>query len=245
MFETPGDIGKFAADLMRKALPAPEKLQPMEHLPSPDGEFTNRVVYLHGFGDTPRALRQMAADLRLPQTDSYFPSAPQPLPLGLDGRGWYTSASILQDVYGPRKASSMEKAEREQAVEFIADLLAPCRATTTFLVGFGQGAELALWVCNRVLVAGVAVVDPPRDLELPASGPTGKLRRTNVFVRSTEPRVAAKVSAAVDPRSFTCSHDTSSLFPLAKWFSRILPMRLAELERRSDVVTTSNGILGD
>ncbi|KAJ9461988.1 hypothetical protein DIPPA_20341 [Diplonema papillatum] len=55
MFETPGDIGKFAADLKRKALPAPEKLQPMEHLPSPDGEFTNRVVYL-------LRLRRHAAD---------------------------------------------------------------------------------------------------------------------------------------------------------------------------------------
>ena len=233
-FQTPGDISAFAEEVQSAYFMEKGTGVQVDTVWSPDEGHTNKVIYLHGYGDGPNGMAQLARELHLPQTDSHVLTAWGELPLGLDGRGWYTNAALLSELYGKASADAMEKKERSVAVSAMKALLAKnrCKAAFTYLVGHGQGAELALWAASVFPVAGVVSIDLPQTATLPAPEVLQKtLRDVNLFERgSSHPHLKGLPLLQREGVS-------GGVAPLVKWFATHLPQEFLSLAKNPDVVT--------
>eukprot|EP01064_Diplonema_japonicum_P009999 TRINITY_DN17380_c0_g1_i1.p1 TRINITY_DN17380_c0_g1~~TRINITY_DN17380_c0_g1_i1.p1 ORF type:complete len:251 (+),score=37.18 TRINITY_DN17380_c0_g1_i1:23-754(+) len=237
-FKTPGDISALA-EAVSKSTAAEKKLCPI----GIEGEEAggNKVIYLHGYGDVQAGMLGLAKSLRLPQVTTMVLQGLGHMPLGMDGRQWYPDSEVESALYGSQEAKKQEKEGRNHARKILLDFLHPALypPATTFLVGHGQGAELALWLAESRLFAGILLLDvpsytalprlllPPRDLPLHfRDGVGNKLVANKLFSRCC----------------VSTSDSSESLLSVAKWFAGILPLAMKTLENDPDVIKLDNGV---
>ena len=259
-FLHPGDIGAFAETLAparRSAPGAPPSLsasaraaaarkQGIHLVPSADGVHTNCLFFLHGYGDGRAGMAKLCADLRLPQTDCFLLEGTEELPLGLGGRGWFHPA----DLYGGGRAlEAAEASGRAKAAEAVAHAITGlgCPAGMTFVVGHGQGAEVAWEMLARFPAAargGAALVDVPASaVPVGAGGAATLSAGTPVFYR---PSAEARQQRQTPPRCAMldrCAEGAPLVRTLVEWFARHLPQQYVGLEKSEEVVKISNGVV--
>eukprot|EP00755_Sulcionema_specki_P038981 Sspe_Gene.23997::Locus_9416_Transcript_1_1_Confidence_1.000_Length_947::g.23997::m.23997 len=261
-FSTPADIGRWAERLAcRGSARARVDLLATKGVSaesSRDDVPTNIVVYLHGFGDSPRPFREMAARINLPQTSSAFPTGQYTLPLELEGTGWYPFAALLADLYPSTEAA--RKAEREGRERAVGEVLEVLKAigevgwgsATTFLVGHGQGAELATWVAagSPKGMGGVLLIDLPPDASLPDSAPpvsclsVGTPQSMRKRLLSLYGKAAALASSGSAPPKPGVEFAAKEELTMVKWFSKVLPLQALGLANDPSIVQVSQGVVG-
>lgn len=108
----------------------------------------SRVVLLHGVGSSGAGMRPLADALGL--HDAHCPDGPDPFDMG-PGRQWFSVKGVTEANRPARIAAALPGVR--QMIEGLGD------PRETFLVGFSQGAILALHLAAEGLpVAGVAAI---------------------------------------------------------------------------------------
>eukprot|EP01060_Flectonema_neradi_P019255 TRINITY_DN26300_c0_g1_i1.p1 TRINITY_DN26300_c0_g1~~TRINITY_DN26300_c0_g1_i1.p1 ORF type:complete len:242 (+),score=39.76 TRINITY_DN26300_c0_g1_i1:74-799(+) len=230
MFTTPGDIGELAEKLQQESTDVAKCFSGLEPVVVGDEGVgvSNRVLYFHGYGDTQQGMAAAARSLRLPQTVSYAFRGLEPLPLGLEGRGWYPCSKILAGLYPD--AVNRERLGRQAAVATIVKLMQTCTSLSseTYLSGHGQGAELCLWIASEIKVRGIVLLSLPTDATLPT-----KVIKCPVCLHSSDPPPPSLKNIC---SALTITKGTQSLLPVAEWYSKHIALRLLSLDNDPSVI---------
>lgn len=122
----------------------------------------NLLVLLHGLGDSDTNFIEFGRRLELPDTAVLAIRAPLALPLGL-GHAWVPSFEDDGEMIVPRRGEQRRIRGLESASKGVIAVLEACwragyERGRTFLVGFSQGALVAVDTGARARVGGVAAV---------------------------------------------------------------------------------------
>lgn len=254
----------------------PRTLQPVLYEPSRDGHETNLLIVLHGVGDAATNFIEFGRRLQLPQTSLLALTAPMPLPCGISGSSWVATfeddGSLLERTLKPGDRRRLDGLTRTRsALLELVTVLERCnwRRSELFLLGFSQGADVALDLATRTpaptlggvvgLSCACVLAEDRVDREPVGSGPRaatpiltmhGSADDVVTIERAREG--AEFLAARLADRSLHtfvelrgAGHSTprsaEHARPLHAWLAQHLACRSLALEQDADVVELSAG----